>query len=62
METKWFIKIYLFDWVTIIEKGGIAWHDTTENLSLYGQTESMEESYLRILKNQKNITNSKSST
>ena len=53
---------YLFDWVTIIEKGGIAWHDTTENLSLYGQTESMEESYLRILKNQKNITNSKSST
>jgi ABC-2 type transport system ATP-binding protein len=47
---------WLFDWVTIIEKGGIAWHDSTENLSAYGQTESMEESYLRILQNQDKLT------
>ncbi len=46
---------YLFDWVTIIEKGDIAWHDSTENLSAYGQTESMEESYLRILRNQEKL-------
>lgn len=48
---------WLFDWVTIIEKGSIAWHDSTENLSAFGQTESMEESYLRILQQTENPAN-----
>jgi ABC-2 type transport system ATP-binding protein len=48
---------YLFDWVTIVNSGRIAWHDSTDNLSTFGQTESMEESYLQIIQNTPYQTN-----
>lgn len=42
---------FLFDWITIVNSGCIKWHDNTENLAAFGQTENLEDNYLQIIEN-----------
>lgn len=47
---------YLFDWVTIIENGKIAWHGSTEAFTGYDRAENMEDAYLNILQKTEHST------